>query len=114
MVDHSSTLDATFGALADPIRRAILTRLAKGDSSVTELATPFDVSLPAISKHLRVLEMAGLILREKEGRVRRCRLVAQPMKDATEWIGHYQCFWEEQFDALAKYLEESKNKEVPP
>lgn len=112
MVKYShSPLDGTFSALADPTRRAILARLALGEASVTELAEPFDVSLPAVSKHLRVLERAGLLTREKDGRVRRCRLVADPMQEASEWIASYQRFWEERFDTLAEYLYESTRKE---
>ena len=112
MVKYSSAqLDATFSALSDPTRRAILARLAKGDISVTELAQPFQVSLPAISKHLRVLERAGLLEQEKDGRVRRCHLNAGPMKDAVKWIERYRRFWEQQFDALAEYLYEHKAKE---
>jgi DNA-binding transcriptional ArsR family regulator len=112
MVNYSSALlDATFGALADPTRRAILARLAQGEAMVTELAEPFRVSLPAISKHVRVLEAAGLLEREVDGRVHRCRLVAQPMKNAAAWIEQYSAFWELQFDALAKYLETSISKE---
>ncbi len=112
MVKYShSPLDGTFSALADPTRRAILARLALGEASVTELAEPFDVSLPAVSKHLRVLERAGLLTREKDGRVRRCRLVADPMQEASEWIASYQQFWEERFDALAEYLHEPARKE---
>jgi DNA-binding transcriptional ArsR family regulator len=98
-------LDATFGALADPTRRAILARLTLGESTVTELAAPFDVSLPAVSKHLRVLESAGLLQREIDGRIHRCRLAAQPMKDAAAWIETYRAFWEDQLDALAADLE---------
>jgi DNA-binding transcriptional ArsR family regulator len=112
MVNYSyNSLDKTFAALADPTRRAILARLARGEASVTELAEPFSISLPAISKHLRVLEKAGLLAREREGRVHRCRLVVEPMKDAAEWIAFYQRFWEGQFDALADYLNESPKKE---
>ena len=105
---QARALDATFSALADPTRRAILARLARAESSVTELAEPFDVSLPAISKHLRVLETAGLLAREKDGRVHRCRLVAGPMKTAASFLARYRSFWEEQLDALANYLGESK------
>ena len=101
------SLNKTFSALADPTRRAILTRLAKGDSSVTDLAAPFSMSLPAISKHLRVLEKAGLLRQERDGRVRRCHLQAQPLKEAADWIAHYRQFWEGQFDALADYLQDS-------
>jgi len=112
MVNYSATaLDATFGALADPTRRAILDRLAHGEAMVTELAEPFRVSLPAISKHVRVLESAGLLEREVDGRVHRCRLAGQPMKNAAAWIEQYRAFWEVQFDALAKYLETNVSKE---
>ncbi len=112
MVKYShSPLDGTFSALADPTRRAILARLALGEASVTELAEPLDVSRPAVSKHLRVLERAGLLTREKDGRVRRCRLVADPMQEASEWIASYQRYWEERFDALAEYLHEPARKE---
>jgi DNA-binding transcriptional ArsR family regulator len=107
MVKYSSgSLDSTFAALADPTRRAIVARLAWGESTVTQLAEPFDMSLPAISKHLRVLERAGLLSRERRGRARRCRLLARPMKDAAEWIARYRRFWDERFDALSVYLEE--------
>ena len=102
------TLDATFSALADPTRRAILERLSIGDSSVTALAAPFDVSLPAISKQLRVLERAGLLVQEKDGRVRRCKLEARPMKEAVDWIAQYQQFWEDKLDSLAIFLEDLK------
>lgn len=112
MVKYSTAaLDHTFAALSDPTRRAILARLAQGETSVGDLAEPFRVSLPAISKHLRVLERAGLLKQEKDGRVRRCRLVAQPMKDAAQWIERYRRFWERQFDALAQYLKETEAKE---
>ena len=106
MVKYKDTaLDATFGALADSTRRAILERLSGGAASVTVLAEPFNISLPAVSKHLRVLEKAGLLTQEKEGRVRRCRLDAGPMKLAADWIGWYQRFWEEQLDLLAGYVD---------
>jgi DNA-binding transcriptional ArsR family regulator len=109
MVKHSQlALDTTFGALSDATRRGMLARLASGDSSVSELAAPYEMSLPAVSKHLRVLETAGLVVRHKDGRVHRCRLIAEPMKDAAEWIEHYRKFWEHQFDNLARYLEESE------
>ncbi|MFQ6031062.1 MAG: ArsR/SmtB family transcription factor [Dehalococcoidia bacterium] len=114
MVNHySNSLGATFAALADPTRRAILERLAQGDSSVTELAEPFSVSLPAISKQLRVLERAGLILREKEGRTRRCRLVAHPMQEAANWLARYREYWEQRLDSLADYLDELQEEENP-
>jgi DNA-binding transcriptional ArsR family regulator len=104
MVKHSAqTLNKVFAALSDPTRRAILERLAQSDASVSELATPFAMSLPAISKHLRVLEQAGLIARTRDGRIHRLRLMAQPMKDAAAWIAHYRRFWEGQLEALADY-----------
>jgi DNA-binding transcriptional ArsR family regulator len=105
-------LDATFAALADPTRRAILARLASTrEASVTELARPFRMSLPGVHKHLRVLERAGLVAHAKQGRIRRCRLVARPMKDVARWIERYRRFWEAQFDALATYLEHSHPQE---
>jgi DNA-binding transcriptional ArsR family regulator len=97
-------LDATFGALADPTRRAILARLALGEATVTELASPFNVSLPAISKHLRVLERAGLMARRKDGRIHHCRLAPGPLQNATEWLAFYRRFWDGQLDSLAAYL----------
>lgn len=108
---NSARLDATFSALSNPTRRAILARLSKGDISVTELAHPFKVSLPAISKHLRVLERAGLLEQDKDGRVRHCHLVTRPMRDAVNWIEFHRRFWEQRFDALAEYLHEHKAKE---
>src|SRR5271156_3806471 len=113
MVKYSSaSLDSTFAALSDATRRGILARLARqGETSVSELAAPYKMSLPAVSKHLRVLEGAGLVKRHKDGRVHRCRLVAEPMKDAAAWIEHYRQFWESQFDSLARYLEESQEEE---
>lgn len=107
----SNTLDATFGALADPTRRSILERLIAGEASVTSLAEPFDMSLPAVSKHLRVLERAGLLTQEKDGRVRRCRMDAGPMKEASDWVGRYRIFWEEQLDSLADYIEQMQSEE---
>lgn len=108
MVNYTDeALDAVFSALADPTRRAILGRLAAGELTVGELAEPFDMSLPAVSKHLRVLERAGLLVQEKDGRIRRCRLDAEPLKEAAEWIGHYRQFWEEQFDQLSAFLDET-------
>jgi DNA-binding transcriptional ArsR family regulator len=107
----TSTLDATFAALADPTRRAILTRLASGETSVTELARPFHMSLPGISKHLKVLERAGLISRGREAQWRPCRLKAQPLKEASDWVEHYRQFWEESFDRLEDYLKEIQKKE---
>ena len=114
MVKYKSIeLDATFGALADSTRRGILEQLSDGDSSVTKLAEPYDISLPAISKHLRVLERAGLLSQEKDGRVRRCRLDAGPMKETSDWISRYQRFWEQQLDSLASYLEKLQNVQQP-
>src|SRR3990172_5865693 len=100
------TLTTTFAALADPTRRAILARLTSGVASVTELAEPFEMSLPAVSKHLKVLERAGLILRGRESQWRPCRLKAGPLKDADEWLERYRRFWEESFDRLDEYLGE--------
>src|SRR5580692_6956272 len=104
-------LSHTFSALADPTRRAILARLASGEASVTELAKPFDMSMPAISKHLKVLERASLIARGRDAQWRPCRLRAAPLKDIAEWVEHYRSSWEESFDRLDEYLKEVKNKE---
>src|SRR6188472_1654280 len=101
--DH---LSATFAALADPTRRAILARLVAGETSVTALAEPFSMSLPAISKHLKVLERAGLIARSRDAQWRPCRLTADPLKDAADWLEHYRRFWEKSFDRLDDYLSE--------
>ena len=112
MVKHyTHELDYTFAALADPTRRAILGQLAEGPVAVSELAQPFDISLPAISKHLRVLERAGLVLQVKAGRTRHCHLVAAPIRNAAEWVSRYRQFWEGKLDALAHYLETSVPKE---
>jgi DNA-binding transcriptional ArsR family regulator len=99
-------LDAIFGALSDPIRRSILAALSRGETSVTELGQPFSVSAPAITKHLRVLETAGLIVRRKSGRVNYCRLRTVPLIEAAGWIEEQREFWERQFDALDRYLSE--------
>jgi DNA-binding transcriptional ArsR family regulator len=109
------SLDRVFGALADRTRRRILDLLAHTDSRVTDIAKPFPVSLPAISKHLRVLENAGLIERHRDGRVHRLRLKAEPMRDAAAWIERYREFWDEQFASLSRYLEkqQQKNKDKP-
>jgi DNA-binding transcriptional ArsR family regulator len=107
-VDHLST---TFAALADPTRRAILGRLAQGQTSVTELAKPFKMSLPGISKHLKVLERAGLIKRSREAQWRPCWLRAEPLKDVAAWVEHYRRFWEESLDRLDDYLHELQEKE---
>lgn len=106
--DHLST---TFAALADPTRRAILARLASGDASVTQLAEPFKMSMPGISKHLKVLERAGLIARGRKAQWRPCRIEAGPLKDVADWVEHYRCFWEQSFDRLDDYLRELKLKE---
>jgi DNA-binding transcriptional ArsR family regulator len=99
-------LSSTFAALADPTRRAILARLALGETSVTELAKPFEMSMPAVSKHLKVLERAGLIARVREAQWRPCRLEAGPLKEAASWIEEYRRFWEERLDRLDAYLSE--------
>jgi DNA-binding transcriptional ArsR family regulator len=106
--DH---LSATFAALADPTRRAILARLSSGEFSVMELAQPFEISLPAVSKHLKVLQRAGLVVRGRDAQWRPCRLDARPLKDATEWMEHYRQFWTESFDRLDIYLQKLKTKE---
>ncbi len=105
-------LSSTFAALADPTRRAILARLSSGEHSVTDLARPFAMSLPAISKHLRVLERARLITRTRNAQWRPCRLKAQPLKDAVDWLEHYRRFWEESFDRLEDYLKELQAQEA--
>lgn len=104
-------LDATFAALADPTRRAILTRLAKGEASVMELAEPFAMTQPAISKHLKVLERAGLVSRRRDAQRRPCRLEAQPLRDATEWLVGYRAFWNESFQHLDGLLDELQREE---
>ncbi len=109
--DHLST---TFAALADPTRRAILARLSLGETSVSELAEPFDMSLPAISKHLKVLQRAGLVARGREAQWRPCRLEAGPMKQANAWLEHYRQFWEQSFDRLEDYLRQLKASEKVP
>jgi DNA-binding transcriptional ArsR family regulator len=109
MQDH---LSSTFAALADPTRRAILARLIAGETSVTQLAEPFAISMPAISKHLKVLERAGLIARGREAQWRPCRLEARPLKDAADWIDHYRKFWMESFDRLDDYLQQLKKDQL--
>jgi len=111
MVKYSTALDSTFGALADPTRRAILATLMQGQASITELAEPHRMSLPAVMKHVRVLERAGLVSQKKIGRTRRCRLAARPLQDAEEWLSHYRAFWERSFDALERFLKEQDTKE---
>ena len=102
----TDTLDATFAALADPTRRAILARLASGEASVNELAEPFDMTLPGVSKHLKVLERAGLISRGRVAQSRPCRLEAAPLREAADWVERYRRFWEGSFDRLEDYLRE--------
>ncbi len=108
---QSDGLNEIFGALADPTRRAILARLALGETSVGELAEPFEMSLPAVSKHLNVLEAAGLVQREKQGRLRRCQLDGRPLEAAAGWIEEYRHFWEAQLDSLARYLEQTQTQQ---
>ena len=106
--DHLST---TFAALADPTRRAILARLTSGEATVLELAEPFDMSLPAVSKHLKVLERAGLITRGREAQKRPCRLEVRPLKEIADWMERYRRFWDESFDRLDEYLYELQGRE---
>ena len=107
----SDHLSATFAALADPTRRAILARLAAGERSVTELAEPFDMSLPAVTKHLNVLERAGLIARGRDAQWRPCRLEAKPLREVSDWVEHYRRFWEQSLDRLDDYLKKLQSKE---
>ncbi|HEV7586668.1 MAG TPA: metalloregulator ArsR/SmtB family transcription factor [Longimicrobium sp.] len=106
----SEHLSATFSALADPTRRAILARLASGEATVTELAAPFDMSLPGISKHLKVLERAGLIERGREAQWRPCRLQAEPLREVGDWVAQYRSHWEQSFDRLSEYLGELRER----
>jgi DNA-binding transcriptional ArsR family regulator len=108
MTDRLST---AFAALADPTRRAILAPLASGEASVTELAEPFDMSMPAVSKHLKVLERAGLIARGREAQWRPCRLEAEPLKNVADWVDHYRRFWEQSFDRLDEYLQKLQREQ---
>jgi len=108
---RTENLNVTFAALADPTRRAILARLASAERSVLELAEPFDMSLPAVSKHLKVLERASLISRGRDAQWRPCRLDARPLKDVAEWVEHYKKFWTESFERLDVYLRELQTKE---
>src|SRR5258707_3203397 len=105
------SLNRAFAALADPTRRAIIARLASGEATVNELAEPFDITQPSISKHLKVLERAGLISRGRAAQTRPCRSEAAPLKDATQWLETYRRFWEESFDRLGDYLHELQAKE---
>ena len=109
MPDH---LSSTFAALADPTRRAILARLATGEAPVTELAKPFDMSMPAISKHLKVLERAGLIARSREAQWRPCRIEAGRLKEVADWVEEYRRFWEQSLDRLDQYLQELQSNKV--
>ena len=106
-------LSVTFSALADPTRREILARLATGEAAVTEHAEPLDISLPAISKHLKVLQHAGLITRGRDAQFRPCRLAARPLKGAADWLEEYRIFWEQSLDRLESYLKELQAKEKP-
>jgi DNA-binding transcriptional ArsR family regulator len=108
---NSDALSATFAALADPTRRAILARLTRGEASLKELATPFDMSLVAVSKHLKVLERAGLIARGRQAQWRPCRLQAGPLEDVSAWLEDYRRFWEQSFEQLDDYLRKLKSKE---
>jgi DNA-binding transcriptional ArsR family regulator len=114
-VRTADTLSSTFAALSDPTRRAILARLAHGNATVLELAQPFDLSLPAVSKHLKVLERAGLVTRGREAQWRPCQLRARPLREAADWIEAYRELWEQRFDRMAEYLEElqRRKKEEP-
>lgn len=105
-------LSATFAALADPTRRAILARLAAGQTSVTELAQPFDITLPAITKHLKVLERAGLVARSREAQWRPCRLQPQPLREVADWVQPYRIMWEQRFDQLEEYLRNVQAQEA--
>jgi DNA-binding transcriptional ArsR family regulator len=112
VVKYHEKLDRTFSALADPTRRAILATLSGGQASVTQLAQPYRMSLPAVMKHLRVLEKAGLVSQQKIGRVRHCRLAVQPLQQASNWLSQYRSFWEKQLEALDRYLRQQTTVEV--
>jgi DNA-binding transcriptional ArsR family regulator len=112
VVKHQPKLDRTFSALADPTRRAILATLSGGQASVSQLAEPYPMSLPAVMKHLRVLEKAGLVSQQKIGRVRHCRLAVLPLQQASDWLSQYRSFWEKQLGALDRYLRQQKTVEV--
>ncbi len=106
----TDTLSTTFAALSDPTRRAILARLKIGAASVTELAEPFEMTLPAISKHIRVLERAGLVERGRQAQLRPCRIAAQPLQEVSEWIEHYRQFWEDRLDRLDEFLRDLQSR----
>jgi DNA-binding transcriptional ArsR family regulator len=110
---RTDPLTATFSALADPTRRAILARLANGEATVTELAEPFRMSLPGVSKHLKVLETAGLIVKGRDAQWRPCRLEGRPLRDVAAWMETYRRFWDESFERLDDYLQELQSKEKP-
>lgn len=113
MQTQSDHLSATFAALADPTRRGILARLARGEATVTELASPYDLSKPAISKHLKVLQRAGLIEQGRQAQWRPCRLTPEPLHDVSDWLGQYRRHWEESFERLDGYLREIQQKGAP-
>jgi len=108
----ADTLSTTLAAIADPTRRDILARLAEGEATVNEIAAPYDISLPAVSKHLKVLERAGLIERTRDAQRRPCRLRPEPLREASKWIGMYQALWEDRFDRLETYLDELQSNET--
>ena len=110
----SDTLTATFSALADPTRRAILTRLSRGETSVKELIKPLRISAPAVTKHLKVLERSGLIARSRHAQWRPCRLKAKPLREVADWVGRYRKFWEDSFDRLDEYLAETQKAAKSP
>ncbi len=112
-MQQQDQLNATFAALADPTRRAILVRLAAGESSVTEIAEPFDMSLPAITKHLKVLERAGLITRSRDAQWRPCKLQAKPLQQAASWVDQYRKFWEDSLDRFEDYLSDLQTRDRP-
>lgn len=112
MVNYSSSLDSTFAALADPTRRAIISSLMLGQASISELARPHRMSLPAVMKHVHVLEHAGLVSQRKIGRTRHCQLAAKPLQDAEQWISQYRTFWEGTFDSLERYLSQSEQSDL--
>jgi DNA-binding transcriptional ArsR family regulator len=109
-----TTLDNTLSALADPTRRAILARLAQGEATVTELAQPFDMTMPAVTKHLKVLERAGLITRSREAQTRPCRLAPGPLQEVANWVDEYRQYWEARFDRLDEYLRVVQDKQEQP
>ncbi len=113
MVNNGVEIDRTFSALGDPTRRAIVQRLAMGEATVTEIAQPFSMSLPAISKHIRILEDAGLLVRLKEGRIHRCQLSIEPLREVKQWIEHSTAFWNTQLDSLGQYLQQASSGLYP-